>query len=131
MKIIRPTTFVLCGVLLTGIASAQKPRLTSGTSGAGIDNPYARLWNETWVLNFNGRITGINVGPPAKNDTGNTVQIIVLSPNGGSSFIELGPQWYVDHQTTKLHVGDKVQVTGSKIMRDHRGSIMAGKIVVN
>ena len=146
---------ILCFILLTSVAYAQTtreeaqrggdpthvaqlppekdthPRLTSGTSGYGVDDPYARLWNEKWVLSFRGKITGINVGPPAKNETGNTVQIIVLSPNGGSSFTLLGPQWYVESQRTKLHLGDKVVVTGCKTMIDHRGSIMASKIVVN
>ncbi len=146
---------VLCLILLTSIAYAQKtpedlqrrgdstqpvqlppekdthPRLASGTGGAGIDSTYAHLWNEHWVLTFKGRITGINVGPPAKNMTGNTVQILVLSPNGGTSFTHLGPDWYVNQQKTKLHVGDQVTVVGSKIMLDHRGSIMARKVIVN
>jgi len=139
---------ILCLLLLTSIAYAQKnsdgahpvqlppekdihPRLVSGTGNLGIDSTYAHLWNEKWVITFSGRITGINVGPPDKNETGNTVQILVQTRNGGTAFTHLGPEWYVNQQKTKLHLGDKVTVTGSKIMLDHRGSVMARKVIVN
>jgi len=93
-----------------------------------MNSSYAKLYNRSSVLTFRGKVTGITVGS-AFPGAGNSVRLIVRATNGGSMLVEVGPQWFVDNQRLKLHLKDKVAVTGSKVLLDNRGSIMAQKIV--
>lgn len=54
--------------------------------------------------------------------------MIVRANNGGSMLVELGPAWYVNRQVLRLRVRDRVQVVGSKVMLDGRGTVMASQI---
>jgi len=119
----------LAGTLaLSALAPAQ--RLVSyGSGGFGMNSAYAKLYNRATVVTFHGKISGITIGSPMAG-VANSVRLIVRSTNGGSSLVEVGPQWFVNYQPLKFHVKDKVTVTGSKIFIDGRGSIMAQKIVI-
>lgn len=121
-------TLLAGATLLTAIAPAQ--RLTSyGSGGFGMNSPYAKLYSTSTVVTFRGKITGVTIGAPI-GGAGNSVRIVVKSTNGGSSLVELGPEWFVKNQSVKLKPKSNVTVTGSKIMLDGRGSIMAQKVVV-
>jgi hypothetical protein len=118
-----------CAALLTA-ALAPAQQLTSyGSGGFGLNSAYAKMYNRTTVVTFRGKITGVTVASPI-NGTGNSVRLIVKATGGGSSLVELGPEWYVNHQSVKLKPKQNVTVSGSKIILDGRGSIMASKIVV-
>jgi len=120
----------LTGILLLSAASLTPAQnLTSyGSGGFGMNSSYAKLYNRSSVLTFRGKVTGITVGN-AFPGAGNSVRLIVRATNGGSMLVEVGPQWFVDNQRLKLHLKDKIAVTGSKVLLDNRGSIMAQKIV--
>ena len=116
--------------LLFTAAYAPAQTLTSyGSGGFGLNSTYARLYNPATTVTFRGKITGVEVASPL-NGAGNSVRIIVKTRAGGSSLVELGPEWFVNHQLVKLHPRDNVTVTGSKIDIDGRGSIMARRVVV-
>ena len=119
---------LIAGALFTTaqLAPAQKIQ-NYGSGGFGLSSTYAKLYDTTKSVTFAGRITGITVGSPI-NGAGNSVRIVVKTKDGGSSLVEVGPQWYVNNQRVKLHVRDRVTVRGSKVVLDGRGSIMAARI---
>ena len=122
--------FCAWSVLLLTAAFAPAQTLTSyGSGGFGMNSAYAKLYNVSSVITFRGKITGVTIGAPFAG-AGNSVRIVVKARSGGSSLVEVGPEWYVDHQNIKLKPKENVTVTGSKIILDGRGSIMARKIVV-
>jgi len=122
--------FCAASVLLLTAAFASAQKLTSyGSGGFGMNSAYAKLYNPSTVITFHGKITGVTVAAPV-NGVGNSVRIVVKARSGGSSLVEVGPEWFVDHQNVKLKPKENVTVTGSKIILDGRGSIMARKIVV-
>ncbi len=121
------STFIAGAVLTTAhLAPAQKIQ-NYGSGGFGLASTYAKLYDPTTTVSFAGRITGITVASPM-NGAGNSVRVVVKAKNGGSSLVELGPEWYVNNQRVKLHLKDKVVVHGSKVMLDGRGSIMASRV---
>lgn len=118
----------VCCVAVSGGACLAQTFRMRGSGGYGLNSTYSKSFNTAALVTFSGRITGIATAPPMANTEAST-QIIVRTPNGGSMLVELGPSWYVDNQRTRLHVGDRVTVTGSKVMLDNRGSVMAQQVV--
>lgn len=54
----------------------------------------------------------------------NSVQMRLLSENGGNWIVYMGPKWFIDNQRVKFNVGDKVEVRGKKF----GGAIIASEI---
>ena len=126
----KPLYVPLAGALILTAAFAPAQKLANmGSEGFGLSSSYAKLYDPATVTTFHGKITGVLVASPI-NGSGNSVRIVVKTKSGGSSLVEVGPQWFVNHQNVKLKTKQNVTVTGSKIMLDGRGSIMARKIVV-
>src|SRR5690242_18911636 len=92
-------------------APAQTVSL-SGDPGFNADSPYNKLYNYRTVINFKGKIKGMEVAPPMSG-MGNAVSLIVKSTSGATWHVDVGPEWYVNNQQVQLKVDDDVQVTGS------------------
>jgi hypothetical protein len=124
------STLIVGAVVATAaLSTAQNRRISiQGSGGFGLTSAYARLYDPATIVTFAGRITGITVASPMQG-AGNSVRLVVKAKNGGSSLVELGPQWYVNNQRVKLHLKDRVTVYGSKVMLDGRGSIMASRVL--
>jgi hypothetical protein len=108
------------------VATAQVVQVQDHENASDIWGPY---FNANKKMTFTGRVTGIVKGKPAAR-ADEQVAAIVRTPNGGSYEVEIGPSWFVKDQTAKLHVGDKVQVTGSKLLIDKHGVIVASQILI-
>lgn len=121
-------TLILANLTI-GIGVTQTVVVDSRMHGYAYNSPYNRLYNLRSQITFDGRITGIQRVEP-RNGMSEGVTILVKAPNGGTAVVELGPTWFVDNQKTKLNLKDQVQVTGSKIMVDGRGVILAKLVKV-
>ena len=112
---------------LVALAPAQAVSL-SGDPGFNADSPYNKLYNYRTVINFKGKIKGMEVAPPMSG-MGNAVSLIVKSTSGTTWHVDVGPEWYVNNQQVHLKVDDEIQVTGSRVSIDGKDVILAEQIV--
>lgn len=111
----------------TIIAQTSKQDRTGGYS---INSEYGRLYNPRTVVTFTGRVTGLSISPPFRGmDPAAT--LIVKASNGGSMLVDLGPAWYINHQSSVVQLKDSVKVTGSKVLINGHGTVLASRVVVN
>ncbi len=120
--------FIVYGSLFLtiGLGSAQTVRVTSHV---GSGDAWGANFNANHKITFSGRVTGIQKTKPGSSTETEVTLLVRNKVGGGTAVVDLGPSWFVDHQTARIRVGDKVQVTGSKTMVDGRGIILASMIV--
>lgn len=118
------TISILGAVVLAGSGVAQEVVVNARMGGYAYNSPYNRLYNQNTQITFSGRVTGITRTIPMTGTTEGT-SLLVKAKTGGTTTVDLGPSWYVQNQHTKIKVGDQVQVTGSKVMVDGHGVILA------
>src|SRR5436853_143933 len=112
---------------LIALAGAQ-PVVISGSAGFNADSPYNRLYNTATVITFKGKVTGLEVAAPMSG-MGNAVTLIVKSTSGRTYTVDVGPEWYVNNQHTRIKVKDNVEVTGSRVTIGGHDVILAEQIV--
>jgi hypothetical protein len=120
------------GVLLAlcaagGTDAVAQTVVVDRTGGYAWDSPYNRLYDSSKMVTFSGKITGIQVMPPMRG-MADGATILVKASNGGTALVDLGPAWFVNNQPIRFKVRDRVNVTGSKVIVDGRGTILASRI---
>lgn len=78
---------------------------------------------------FTGRVVGKTKAAPAKGEV-EAVSLLVKTPKGGTSQVDLGPSWYVAGQVARIKVGDQVKVIGSKVPAG-KGYVVLARQIVN
>jgi len=73
-------------------------------------------------------VAGVIDGKPVKPGASATETILLRNSKGVIQPVDLGPTWYLQGMQTKLRVGDKVSVTGSKVFEEGRSVILAQKV---
>lgn len=116
-------------VALGATAPAQAVRL-AGSGGFGNASQYNRSYQSGQNVTFTGRVVGKTVAPPMAG-MGESVSLVVKSPNGGNSQVELGPRWYVADQVARVNVGDQVRVIGRKVRLSGRNYVVMARQIVN
>ncbi len=107
-------------ILMAGAAIAERPPVESPIHDTDID-----LWTydtpigERDTQGFTGREAIVTERGTVKKiepmmGNKNSRQMRLLSENGGSWTVYMGPKWFVDNQKVKFNVGDKVEVRGKK-----------------
>lgn len=124
MKLAAVCLFLLS---LCGVGMAQ-PVVISGNASYNADSPYNRLYNTRTVITIKGKVTGRQIAPPMKGMT-NAVTFIVRDAKGKNWQVDVGPEWYVNNQHTRIQLKDSVQVTGSRVTIDGHDVILAEEIV--
>lgn len=121
---------ILNTLILAGIASLgfTQEVVVNGSGGLNADSPYNRLYNTRTVTTFKGTISGIQSAAPM-DGVGNIITYVVKADNGGTTIVDVGPEWFVSNQKTRIKLKDRVQVTGSKAIVNGRGVIIAEMIV--
>ncbi|MGV3618980.1 MAG: hypothetical protein ACO1SV_26940 [Fimbriimonas sp.] len=112
---------------LAAVTPAQTVRLT-GSGGYGTDSPYNKLYSRSRQIVFTGRVVGKSIAAPMKG-MAEGVSLVVKSPNGGNTQVELGPRWFVADQVAKINVGDRVKVIGSKVRTGNTYTVLARQVV--
>lgn len=115
--------------VLAATSFSQEVRVPDRTGGYYADSPYNRLYNTNTMVTFTGKVTGIQEVSPMKGMAG-AVTYLVRASNGGTAIVDAGPAWFINNQVAKVHVGNQIQVTGSKVMIDGKGQILASQIVI-
>ncbi|MFI5385259.1 MAG: hypothetical protein ACHQ50_03975 [Fimbriimonadales bacterium] len=105
-----------------------QPVVISGDAGFNADSPYNRLYNTRTVVTFSGRVAGVTVAAPLEG-MGNAVTILVKTAKGETWHVDVGPEWYVNNQRTRILIKDEVRVTGSRVKIDGLDAILAEQIV--
>ena len=119
----RNAAFVAFALLGT-IASAQNST-TPQMGGWGAASSYNMLYKPESEVTITGTVTGVaETNSPAQGMTPVTT-ILVKSPNGGTSTVDLGPTWYLNNLGTPVKLNDTVSITGSKVTLNDRSFIMA------
>lgn len=115
---------------LAALASAVPAQTVkvAGSGGYGTDSPYNRLYSRSRQIVFTGKVVGKSISAPMKG-MAESVSLIVKSPNGGNSQVQLGPRWYVADQVAKINVGDQVKIIGSKVRMGDGYTILARQVV--
>src|SRR5579862_6112530 len=119
--------FFFGGLIASSLAFGQAV-VNSGDASYNADSPYNRLYNTRTVFTFKGKVTGKQIAPPMRQ-MGNAVTIIVKATNGKTWQVDVGPEWYINNQHTKIDVKDAVTVTGSLVTIDRHDVILAEQIV--
>jgi hypothetical protein len=118
----------ILGLLIAVPLACGQAVIVSGNAGLNADSPYNRLYNPRSVVTFKGTVAGIQVDAPMSG-VGKVVALLVKADNGGTALVDLGPEWFVNNQRTQIKMGDRVQVTGSKVIVNQRGVILAEMVV--
>lgn len=117
-------TLVL-GLTVIAATAMSQTVVVNRMGGYAYNSPYNRLYNQGSQITFSGVVTGVQkVKPMANMDTGTTL-LVKNDQGGGTAVVELGPTWFVDQQVTKIKAKSRIQVTGSKVIIDGRGVILA------
>ncbi len=118
-------TILILGAV-TAMANSQAVKLPSG--GYRADSPYSKMYNTGHAVSFKGTVVGIQKAPPIEG-MAPSESLLVKSTSGGTISVELGPTWFVDNQEAKIHMKDHITVTGSKVMMNGHGVILAMRLV--
>jgi hypothetical protein len=120
----------ICPALCVAQQSGYRSTPQDKTGGYSYNSVYTKLYHPDSVITFNGSVTGVSISPPTANMEP-AVTILVKSSNGGTSIVELGPEWYINRQGVQFNIKDFVEITGSKTIENGRGVILAARIAVN
>jgi len=124
-------SFLAGALLIASIGFTQPVVLERRMGGYATGSPYNLLYNQKSQITFDGVVTGIQrVNPMPGMDVGVTL-LVKNDDGGGTAVVELGPAWFVDRQMLQIKVKDRVSVTGSKVMIDGRGVILAKLVQVD
>jgi len=118
------TAFVIAA---SAVASAQVVHVQSHDNATDIWGPY---FNARKKVTFTGYIKGIIKGRPATRADMQYSILVKSSATGETAEVEVGPEWFIKDQQAKLHVGDRVHVTGTKLTVDHHSLIVASQILL-
>ncbi|MGC5098494.1 hypothetical protein ACPXA0_26190, partial [Escherichia coli] len=58
-------------------------------------------------ITFSGKVTGIQRVKPTGAADSEVTLLVKNSDGGGTTSVDVGPAWYVDHQEAKIHIGEK------------------------
>ena len=120
-------TISLAAILISACAIAGQAVRLEPHSGA--TDVWGKSFDAQHKITFTGKVTGIE---KVRQPSGSDKEVTLLVRNhdgGGTAVVDIGTSWYVEHQVTTIHLGDRVQVTGSKAIVDGHGVILASMIV--
>lgn len=92
---------------------------------------YADAYRTGQPIHFEGKVTGMQTVQSPRGGDWNVSLLVKNNDGGGQTTVELGPDWFVNAQEAKLHMKDRVEVNGRKLVVDGRGFIVPEMIVVN
>ncbi|MHB8634982.1 MAG: hypothetical protein ACYC96_00755 [Fimbriimonadaceae bacterium] len=131
--------YVVLGIASFGAASAQVVKVNPGVAGYGKDVFYGGAYDRKTAVSVRAKIRGISRTPGSSPNEAADVALLVspfsMAPDrygkqrmifsAGYLNVELGPDWFVNSQTTKLHVNDYVEIIGSRMSIYGKPAIVA------
>jgi hypothetical protein len=108
---------------------AQRGMRWRGSGGWGQGGQYQRLYDVKTVESISGEVLRIEKIKPMKGMSAG-VHLVLKEANGEMS-VHLGPEWYVERQDFEIKVGDKIEVTGSKVTFQGKPALIAAEVKKN
>ncbi len=100
-----------------------------GRWGAWSANYYHWNWNPATVETLKGEVmTKDIITPPQGRSLLPAVGMTLKKEDDYAIYVHLGPEWYMDKQELDINVGDKVEVTGSRIMVEGNAVLLVSSI---
>ena len=110
------------------LADAQ-PWRGKGQWPAWAANYYQWNWNPATVETLKGEVMTKDTITPSKGRSGMpAVGMTLKKEDDYAAYVHLGPQWYFDKQDLGINVGDKIEVTGSKITVEGNSVILVSSL---
>jgi hypothetical protein len=119
------TIFILS--FLFGTESfGQRGMKWQGSGNWGPGTQYGRLYNPQTMETVKGEVVGVDTITPIKGMSSG-VHLMVKTEKETIS-VHLGPVWYIERQDMKIDPGDKVEITGSRIIFQGKPAIIAAEV---
>jgi hypothetical protein len=96
-----------------------------GSGGWGPETQYGRLYNPKTVEPISGEVVSVDTITPLKGMSSG-VHLMVKTDKETIS-VHLGPAWYVQRQDIKIVPGNKIEITGSRIIFQGKPAIIAAE----
>jgi ribosomal protein S12 len=122
-KLIILFCMIFIAVLLIDTNFAQ--RRMHANQGMG----YNRLYGESTVETFKGTVINVTTFKPDQYIR-NCVRFNLITNNDTIS-VHIGPSWYLNYKNFSIKEGDKVIVTGSKVVYNDKPAVIASHIKTN
>jgi hypothetical protein len=118
----------LIGLILVSGVWAQPGRGPGGGQGYGwgAGDPYSRMYDPKTVETLSGEVVSLETFTPGRRMSYGVH--FTLKTDKETIPVHLGPSWYVEKQAVALAQGDKVEVTGSRIMYQGKPTIIAAEV---
>ena len=116
---------ILVLVLATAAWAQPKPGGGQGR-GWGVSGPYSRIYNPKTVETLSGEVVSVDKFTPGKRMAYGVH--FTLKTEKETIPVHLGPGWYMEKQAVTIAAGDKVEVTGSRIMYQGKPAIIAAEV---
>jgi len=115
---------VIASLLAFGLASVA---LAKGGPGKGAPAS-GRNYDTKTVETITGDIVAVNIVPSGRGRGGAGGVHLMVKTDKKEISVHLGPKWYVDEQTVKLAVNDRVEVRGSRVTQGGKPAIIAAEV---
>jgi len=122
---------ILAAILVASLApisdsSAQRRGMGKRQGGWGQESSYARLYNPQTVETLSGVVESVAKFTPNKPMSKGVHA--VLKTDKETITVHLGPAWFIDNHNPRVGPGDRVEITGSRIMFDGKPAIIAASV---
>jgi hypothetical protein len=97
-----------------------------GSGSWGVDSPYNRSYDPTKVETFSGEVTKIDTTVPMQGMSDGIYLLLTLEKV--SVPVHLGPAWYIERLDTRIEVGDRIEVKGSKAFAAGVPAVIAAEV---
>jgi hypothetical protein len=130
MKRMKWIGIIVVALVLASFTLADAQRWGGkGRWPAWAGNYYHWNWNPATVETIKGEVmTKDTITPPKGRSVLPAVGLTLKKEDEYAIYAHLGPQWYFDKQELAVEVGDKVEVTGSKIMVEGNTVLLVSSI---
>jgi hypothetical protein len=126
MKSVVFPAVILSMIVSAAVVLAQQPMKWKGSGGWGMGGAYGRMYDTKTVETITGVVEKVEMTMPMRGMSYG-VHLAVKSEKGTFD-VHLGPGWYIENQDVKIMPGDKVEVTGSKIIFRNKPAIIAAEV---
>jgi hypothetical protein len=116
-------------LLLPTQSLAQRGMGWEGGSGWGAHRNYNRMYNPQTVETISGEVVSLDSnGRMPMRGMFQGVHLTLKTRDGKTTFVHLGPRWYLENQNFEVKQGDTIEVTGSKIEFAGQPTIIAASV---
>jgi hypothetical protein len=117
----------LIGILVLVLAAMAwaQPGMGQGR-GWGAGDPSGRMYNPQTVETLSGEVVRVDQVPSGKRMASGVH--FTLKTEKEMLPVHLGPSWYMEKQGLTVAAGDKVEVTGSRIMYQGQPAVIAQEV---